>query len=279
MTVPLTAIMLSLDEAIHIRRAIDSVHRAGGRVFLVDSGSRDDTVAIAESLGAVVANRPWTTYAAQFAWAMQACPLDSPWVCRLDCDEYFTPELAAELRERLPHLDPGIAGLAAKRRLMFQGRWMRHGGLYPAWMVRVWRRGQARIEGVMDEHMIVGGGAIADLAHDFVDDNRKPLEAWLAKHWGYAAREAADVLAGDRGEPAGLEPRARAVRRRKHDLYYRLPPVSRAYAFWLYRYLLRGGFRDGREGWLFHLLQGLWYRTLVDVRIAQEAGHADLEEC
>lgn len=267
MTVSLTAIMLSRDEAIHIRRAIESVQLAGGRVFLVDSGSRDDTVAIASAMGAEIAHRPWTNYAEQFAWAMQACPIDSDWYCRLDCDEYLTAELAAELQTRLPTLGPSVAGLAAKRRLVFQGRWMRHGGLYPAWMVRFWRRGRARIETVMDEHMIVDGGAIADLRHDFVDDNRKPLEAWAAKHLGYAAREAADVLAGDRGEPAGLEPRARAVRRRKHDLYYRLPPVSRAYAFWLYRYLLRGGFRDGPEGWLFHLLQGLWYRTLVDVRI------------
>ena len=267
----LTAIILSRDEAIHIRRAIDSVHDAGGQVFLVDSGSRDDTVAIARSLGAVVAHRPWTNYADQFAWAMGNCPIDSAWYCRLDSDEYLSPGLSAELRARLPGLDPGIAGLRAKRRLVFCGRWVRHGGIYPAWMVRFWRRGHGRIESVMDEHMIVSGGRIAALRHDFVDDNCKGMDAWIAKHLRYAVREAADALAGNRGEPEGLEAHARAVRWLKQGVYYRLPPVTRAYAFFLYRYVVRLGVLDGREGYLFHILQGLWYRLMVDIRIAESA--------
>lgn len=267
--VSLTAIVLCRDEAIHIGRAIDSVHRVGGRVFLVDSGSRDDTVAIADGLGAIIAHRPWTTYAEQFQWAMDHCPVDSAWVCRLDADEYFTPALIAELRSVLPKLDPSIAGLTAKRRMMFRGRWMRHGGLYPTWMVRFWRQGQARIETIMDEHIIVHGGAVAALKNDFVDDNRKPLPEWIAKHLRYADREAANVRDNDHGDIAGLERRARRVRRWKVGIYYRLPPITRAYAYWFYRYILRLGLIDGQEAYQFHLLQGLWYRLMVDLHLLQ----------
>ena len=269
MSVSLTAILLSRDEARHVGRAIESVQAAGGQIFLVDSGSRDDTVAIAESRGAVVVHRPWTNYAEQFAWAMEHCPIDSDWYCRLDCDEYFMPELSAELRTTLPRLDGGVAGLRARRRLVFRGRWIRHGGIYPAWMVRFWRKGHGRIESVMDEHMIVSAGMVGTLKHDFVDDNCNGMEAWIAKHRRYAAREAADALAGNHGEPNALDAHARAIRRLKHGLYYRLPPLSRAYAYFLYRYFVRLGALDGGEGYLFHLLQGLWYRLMVDIHIAE----------
>lgn len=265
-----TAIIMSRNEALHIRRAITSVNEAGGRVFLVDSGSTDDTVSIASSLGATVVTRQWTDHSDQFSWAMSHCPIQSPWYCRLDSDEYFCEDLILELRDIFLRMPSSIAGLSVKRRVHFLGRWIRHGGVYPQWTVRFWREGHASIEQVMDEHLLITGGSVMDLCGDIVDENIKGLRFWTSKHLDYAAREASGAVAQNFGDLDRLDKRAKAVRRKKKGMYYRLPPFWRVVAYWGYRYILRLGFLDGWQGFVYHLLQALWYRTMVDVIIVSK---------
>jgi glycosyltransferase involved in cell wall biosynthesis len=268
---PLTAIILTRDEALHLPRALQSLQGVATEVIVVDSGSTDATCQIARDAGANLWQNPWTNYAQQFNWALDRLGTGDGWVLRLDADEYVTPELAAQIRAGLPD----VAGVTLGRLMYFQGKPVRHGGLFPTRMLRLFRRGQGRVEARwMDEHITVTG-PVAHLTGRIIDDNRKPLDWWIAKHNAYASREVVDILnhrhhflpqdtiaALGAGQAAGK-------RWIKEKIYARLPGGARAAAYFLYRYILRLGFLDGAEARAFHVLQGFWYRYLVDAKLAE----------
>lgn len=266
----LTVIILTRDEAKHIARAIKSVGDVAQRIVVVDSGSTDATVRIARSLGAEVLHNPWTNHAAQFNWALDQIADSRGWVLRLDADEVITTELAAEIAAGLPDVDGCYVG----RGIKFMGQLVRHGGVFPVSTLRLFRIGRGRCEARwMDEHIVVDGPT-AYLRGRIIDDNRNPLDWWVAKHTGYASREAVDVLSREYGlmpAPHDLPGHGRAAVKRwvKLHLYARLPAGLRAGVYFAYRYVLRGGFRDGPRARAFHVLQGFWYRYLVDVKLAE----------
>ncbi|EQD31763.1 spsA-like protein, partial [mine drainage metagenome] len=127
----LTVIVLTRDEACHLFRLINSFEKVSCRIVIVDSGSTDGTPELARSLGAEVISHPFENHAAQFNWALDHIPIDSPWTMRMDADEYLTPELADELSQILPTALTRIGGFEIRRRIFFWGRWIRHGGYYP----------------------------------------------------------------------------------------------------------------------------------------------------
>jgi glycosyltransferase involved in cell wall biosynthesis len=276
----LTAVILTRDEALHIGRAIASLQPVAGAVLVVDSGSADATREIARQAGAQVLEHPWTNYATQFNWALDQLPPGTGWVLRLDADEVVTPDLAREIAARLPGIGADVAGITVGRRMTFMGRPVRFGGLFPIRVLRLFRHGRGRCENRwMDEHVLVEGPVEA-LQGEILDDNRKPLTWWIDKHNHYASREAVDLLNLEhRFMPhetvASLRDGRQAGVKRwiKERLYARLPGGLRALVYFLYRYLLRGGFRDGREGVAFHVLQGFWYRFLVDAKLHEVRRH------
>jgi glycosyltransferase involved in cell wall biosynthesis len=272
----LTVVILTKDEELHIERAIRSVWGIATRIFVADSGSTDRTVEIATGLGAEVRFNPWRNYATQFNWALGQLPADTEWVLRLDADEYVTDALNKEIGTRLPGFGPEVAGVNVGRRMMFLGRPIRHGGLFPIRVLRLFRHGRGHCENRwMDEHITVTG-EVANLTGEIIDDNHNSLTWWTAKHNSYASREVIDLL--------NLETRffeqetvaqlrgggeAGAKRWLKEKVYARLPGGGRAFAYFLYRYFVRLGFLDGAEGLAFHFLQGFWYRFLVDAKLLE----------
>ncbi|NEQ52811.1 MAG: glycosyltransferase family 2 protein, partial [Leptolyngbya sp. SIO3F4] len=197
----------------------------------------------------------------------------SPWIMRLDADERLTPELAEELIEVLPKASKDITGYQVKRRVFFMGRWIRYGGYYPTWLMRIWRTGYGTCEQrLMDEHIVLSEGRIANLEYDIIDDNQKCLSFWIDKHNRYADREVQDILAARnkvQGDGLAVKQFSQAKQRRwiKTNLYSRFPLFSRAFIYWLLRYTIGLGFLDGVEGLVFHFLQGFWYRFLVDAKL------------
>ncbi|MBU1041672.1 MAG: glycosyltransferase family 2 protein [Proteobacteria bacterium] len=265
----LSVVILTHNEAANLPVCLKSLAGLGAAIFVVDSGSTDDTVEIARQAGCAVLEHPFENYARQLNWALDSLPLDTPFVMRLDADESLTPELAQELATRLPTLPDQIGGLMLKRRVYFWGRFIRHGGYYPTWLLRIWRRGQARCEERwMDEHMVLVSGELGRLQHDIIDENHKGLSFWTDKHNRYADREVLDMLAlarpGAEDIPAGQAGRRRWA---KVNLYAKSPPFLRALLYFLYRYVARLGFLDGVPGLVFHFLQGFWYRFLVDAKL------------
>jgi len=197
----LTVVLLSHNEEIHIERCIRSLQKVASKIFIVDSFSNDRTVEIAESLGAVVAQRKWKNYADQFQWGLDHCAEycgESEWVMRWDADEYFESELIDEINERLPQLEDDMTGVYLRRQVKFMGRMIKHGDFAPHILLRIWRAGKGRIEQRwMDEHIVLPPDSKTVMfENDMVDDNLKGITFWVNKHNSYASREAVDILNG-----------------------------------------------------------------------------------
>ncbi|MDB5653469.1 MAG: putative Glycosyl transferase, group 2 family protein [Tardiphaga sp.] len=274
----LAIIILTHNEALHLERALGYVSGIANEICVVDSFSTDSTLDIARSHGAVVLQNPFVNQAKQFQWALDNAPITSDWIMRLDADEIIEPDLAAEIAARLPSLPADVVGINLKRKHIFMGRWIRHGGRYPLLLLRIWRRGYGHIEDRwMDEHMIVHGGRTVTFDGGFADHNLNDLTFFTDKHNKYATREAIEVLnqrlhfmPQDRAlSGAGSSRQAARKRAVKEQLYNRIPFLLSALGYFLFRYLLQLGFLDGKEGLIYHVLQGFWYRFLVAAKIEE----------
>ncbi len=277
MKTDLSVIVLTFNEEIHIERCLRSVLSLSHDVFVLDSFSTDNTVDLAENLGAVVFQNKWeNNYARQFNWALQNLPIKTQWVLRLDADEYLTAELVEEIQLKLSGLPADVSGIVLPLKRVFLGREMRY-GVGRVKLMRLFKFGKALCEQrLMDEHIQLLEGRAVEFENEFADHNLNDLSWWTQKHVGYALREALDLLdmeyglfnhekheATRKGELTGQA----AQKRAKKIKYMRLPLFWRSALYFFVRYVVRGGFLDGREGFLWHFLQGWWYRTLVDAKI------------
>ena len=288
MPIDLTVIILTHNESMHIGRALESVKTIASEIYVIDSGSMDDTVQIAEANGAKVLHHPFVNQAQQFQWALDNVAITTKWVMRLDADEVIESDLSREIAQKLPVLLDDVAGVNLDRKHIFMDRWVRHGGRYPLRLLRIWRHGQGRIEQRwMDEHMIVWGGRTVTFQGGFADWNLNNLTFFTDKHNKYATREALDVL----NQRLSLFPldealnahsaswQASAKRWAKQRVYNRLPFTVSSTLYFLWRYVFQLGFLDGRSGLVYHFLQGYWYRFLVGVKLMElERAIAHLED-
>ena len=267
----LTVIILTKNEEKNIEKCIRSLKDLPKRIVLIDSYSTDTTAALARSLGAEVVEHPFKSHADQFNWALDNVNLNTEWIMRLDADEELLPELVAELEERLPKLPEIVNGMILRRRVYFLGRWLKHGGKYPELLLRVFRRGHGRSEmRQMDEHLVILDGETVYSKYDFLDNNQKSLEWWIAKHNWYSNKEVLDCLDGESDvsvQEGSSSKQARTKRAIKKHGYYKLPRFFRAHLYFIYRYYFRLGFLDGKEGKIYTFLQAYWYRFLVDAKL------------
>lgn len=273
-----TVVILTFNEAQNLPHALASVQRLAKEVFIVDSGSTDQTVEIAQQYGAQVVFHSFTNQAEQFNWALDNLPIQSDWILRLDADEYLSSELQDEIQEILPTLPSKVTGVYLKRRLIFLGRWIRHGAYYPVWLLRIFRSGKAKSElAEMDEHIVLLAGDSIKLKNDFSDHNRKGLSAWTLKHENYAARQARthsrlqQQVDYDGVKPSLFGNQAERKRWLKRNLYGRIPLFARAILYFIYRYFLRLGFLDGVPGLIFHFLHAGWYYFYVDAKVYESS--------
>ena len=271
----ITTIILTYNEELHIRRCLENVCPFSEKVYVVDSFSTDRTCEICADFPEVeVVMHEWPgNQALQYNWALDNLPIATEWTMRIDADEYYLPELVEEMRRKLPSLPADVTGIEFKRRLIFMGRWMKH-GIYPVVMLRMCRTGKGRYEErLMDEHYTLSEGRSIVMENDICDHSLINVSDYCRKHLGYAQREAAEVLCekyGIRTEcfDGGLGAQAEGKRKIKR-WYNRLPLFWRSAAYLCYRYILKGGFLDGKEGFLFAFIQGWWYRTMVDAKVLE----------
>jgi glycosyltransferase involved in cell wall biosynthesis len=273
--VDLTVIILTYNEEIHIERCIRSLESIVKKIFIVDSFSTDKTVGIAESLGAIVKQRKWKNYADQFQWGLDNCGTGTEWVMRMDADEYLEPDLQNEIIETLPTLSE-VSGIYLKRKHIFEGKFIRYGDRYPLVLLRIWRNGKGRIEQRwMDEHIVLPQDSkTITLNHNIVDENIKGITFFVEKHNSYATREAIDLLNNryplfdkDIAIMRASSTQAKIKRIVKDKIYFNLPIGFRPAIYFFYRYIIRLGFLDGKKGFIYHFLQGFWYRLLVDIKV------------
>jgi hypothetical protein len=195
---------------------------------------------------------------------------------KMDADEYVLPELAIEIEEKIDSLNHDVSGIHIKRRVYFMDKWIKHGSYYPIWLLRIWRYKKGQMEQRwMDEHIKLSEGKSIQFENDLVDDNKNNLTWWTEKHNNYATREAVDILnilygfiQYDEVEPKLLGSQDQRKRWLKIR-YASLPLFVRPFLYFTWRYFFKLGFLDGKQGLVWHFLQGFWYRFLVDAKIYQ----------
>lgn len=272
----LTVLIITKNEENNIEKCINSIRNIAKRIVIVDSGSTDKTKEKAESLGANVYFHEFENHAAQLNWGLENTDISTQWVMRMDADEELTKELTDEINKTLPMLDENITGVFLRRRVYFMGRWIRHGGIYPTMILRIFRTGKAFCEQtLMDEHFVLKEGKHTEFKNDFIDNNTKSLTWWINKHNWYSDKEMEDFLerkaqlTDNEVKPKLFGTQVERKRWFKYMFYYKTPLMRRAHWYFIYRYFIKLGFLDGKEGLIFHFLQGYWYRFLVDAKICE----------
>jgi|SRR5579883_530374 len=268
--VDLLVIVLTYNEEVNLPDCLASLGGLNCAVWVVDSGSTDRTIEIARNHGAEVASHPFENYAAQRNWALDHLPVQADWVLNLDADERLTPELVTEIKELLKHVPPDTGGFMLRKRTVFMGRWIRHGGHYPSYHLRLFRAGRGRCEDRLYDQHFLAEGRIERLTKDYIDVIGSNISSWSIRHVKWAGMEAREILAS-RGGVGQVTPSffGNPIQRRRwwRSTYSAWPLFARAFFYWLYRYFLKLGFLDGVEGLVFHFLQGFWFRFLVDAMI------------
>jgi glycosyltransferase involved in cell wall biosynthesis len=269
----LTTIILTFNEEIHIERAINSVQCFSDRIIVVDSGSTDRTVELAKALGAEIKLNPFVTQAKQFNWALNQLSEDTEWIFRLDADEVVSPLLSKSIKSFLENEGHDYYGAVVNRRMTFLKKRIQYGGLFPVGVLRLFRYGYGKSEDRwMDEHIIVNG-TVVNLEGELIDNNLNSLKWWIEKHNNYSSREVVAMLVEDfdltyhADKNEFMAKQAKAKRKIKENIYYRIPVGLRAFIYFIYRFVIRLGFMDGSKGIAFHILQGFWYRYLVDLKL------------
>lgn len=264
-------VILTFNEGVNLPHAIASVRDWADAIWVVDSGSTDDTRRVAEEGGANFIHRPWLGYAQQKNWALDNIPFEAGWVFILDADEAATPELRDEMLAvaSRPADEVPIAGYYVNRLFYFLGKPIRHCGYYPSFNLRFFKRGRARYEErEVHEHMLVDGPT-GQLKHYMLHQDRRGLEHLIAKHNRYSTLEARELLrertiGGHSDVP--LE-RGIAVRRWLKRNVLPLLPFSGVFRF-VYMYFFRLGVLDGLTGLRFCILLAI-YDLLISLKLAE----------
>jgi glycosyltransferase involved in cell wall biosynthesis len=267
---PLSVLVPTLDEELNLPEWLDSVAWAD-EVFVVDSFSRDRTLAIARARGAEVVQHQFESYSRQKNWALDALPFRNEWVLIVDADERVTPELRCEI-ERILGSSP-YDGYYLNRRFIFLGTWIRHAGWYPSWNLRLFRHALGRYDDrEVHEHLVLNG-RVGYLQNDLLHHDQRGLEAFIARHNRYSTLEAAARFkvargAADRARlPVSLL--ASPVQRKRYLRERIWPSVpAKPLMLFVYMYIVRRGFLDGRAGLalcVFHAFQ----EYMVGVKLSE----------
>ena len=240
-------------------------------VVVFDSHSTDRTAEIARAAGAAVVVREFDSFARHKNWALENIAFRHRWLLLLDADERVTPALAAEIRDAAARTD-GPVGYYLARKLLFCGKWIRHGGVWPDYNLRLLQRGRGRYEDrLVHEHVILDGPA-GYLKSPLLHEDDKGLERYLDRHNHYTSLEAVEVLraarasGGTRLEGDLANPGPQRRRALKLFAYRRLP--CRALFYFLYMYVLKAGFLDGRIGLRYCLIK-TFFEYMIDLKASE----------
>ncbi len=262
--VPVSVLIPGKNEENNLPACLESLKPAD-EIFLVDSQSSDRSQQIAESYGAKVVqfyfNDSWPK---KKNWSLENLPFRNEWVLIVDCDERITPELWQEIAQAIQN--PEYSGYYLNRKVFFLGKWIRHGGKYPDWNLRLFKHKQGRYENLgtedvrntgdneIHEHVVLSG-KVGYLKNDMIHEDFRDIYQWLERHNRYSNWEAKvyyNMLYGKaQDESIGANLFGNAVQRKRFlkKLWVRLPckPTLRFILF----YFIQLGFLDGKAGYIY----------------------------
>ncbi|MBB3057115.1 exosortase Y [Mucilaginibacter gotjawali] len=271
-----TFIIITFNEEVHLPRLLQSVKDLDAAVFVLDSGSTDNTVSIAEEFGAKILQNPFVNHPAQWDFALKNFPVQTPWGICLDADQIVTPELKKRLEVFRDEDFAGVNGIYFNRKNFFKGRWIKHGGYSPIYLLKMFRFGigYSDLNENMDHRIIVPGKTIIWKDGYILEENLKEnkISFWIAKHNRYS-----DLVAHEEVERM-MQIRSQTIKPHfwgspdertawLKQLWWQLPRYVRPMLYFLYRMFFQLGILDGRTGVIFHFLQAFWFRLVVDIKI------------
>lgn len=273
---PVTAIIMTFNETRNLRACLESVKDYIDDIIIVDSFSTDDTEQIAKEYTNKFYQNKWINYSKQYLWGIANTDIKNEWVIRLDADERWTEKGFEELKTIIE--ENKADGIYVKMKIFFMGRFIKHGAFYPNYFLRVYKKSKGAMEDRwMDEHIKVNGIVV----HSNIDviesnyDRQENISLWTNKHNGYSTREAVEFLIAKHNIHS-IDTVAnfwgnKTERKRwlKENLYFKVPLFLRPLMYFVYRYIFKLGFLDGKEGFIFHTLHAFWYRFLVDTKVYQ----------
>ncbi|HVR07559.1 MAG TPA: glycosyltransferase family 2 protein [Thermoanaerobaculia bacterium] len=277
--IPLSVLVVTRNEELNIERCLASVHGFADQVFVIDSQSDDRTRELARPYADEVHELPYDHTRIIpwiFQWGLDHLPIRNDWVLILEADQAVPPALRAEIAALLARPEIVEDGFYIRRRQIFRGTWIRHGGYGGKHLLKLFRRGRGQLDPVEQDTRVYVRGRVGRLASPLDEWNKKEdaILFYLGKHLRYAEAFAREELARRReGLAWKLTPRLFGTPDQRtlwlKSRYYRLPLYLRPALYFGWRYLFLLGFLDGRNGFVFHFLQAFWFRLVVDVRLEE----------
>jgi len=274
MDYPFTFIILTYNEERNIEDCLDSIKEFEASVFVVDSFSTDNTLEILKRKKVHFCQHHFYNYSRQRNWAQENNPFSTEWVFHLDAGERLTIELVNWLRTSFNQLKNKYDGFMFSRKTIFFGKWIKYGGHYPNYHLRLFKRGSGRCENKLYDQHFVSDGLLLKVKSgiDIIDTVTDNLRDFTISHSKWAVFEAYERLTHKSTGEIEASFFGNPIQRRrwlKNNVFQKFPTFSRSFIYFFYRYFFRLGFLDGRRGLIFHLLQGFWFRFLVDAQILE----------
>lgn len=273
--IPVSVIVLTHNEEKNIKACLDSISELVDEIFIVDSGSTDQTLSIVEGYTKNIYHHPFENYSLQRNWAQEHLPIKTEWIFHVDADERCSPGLADALQDFFADdsRTTEFSGLLVRRKIIFLGRHIKYGGIYPTYHCRLYKKLLGRCEDrAYDQHFVVEG-SLDTIPADLIEVTATSLESWTARHNRWAQMEAEYLLekemitSENNIEPALLGSPIQRRRWLRVSILERTPLFLRSFLYFFYRYIFRAGFLDGKEGLIYHVLHGFWFRFYVEACI------------
>lgn len=265
-----TAIIMTKNEEKNIVDCLKSMKGFAKRCVVIDCGSTDHTVELAKRYGADVYFHEFEYYARQFNWGIENCDIDTEWIIRLDADERFPAALNKEIEKIIAtHNGKPMNGITIEADLFFLNKCMKH-GIRNKRKMMMFKKKYGRIEDRRrDAHSVISKGYSVSTKHRFIHYDFKNIDSYIKKYNWYATREMQDYIDFINGGNTNIktDKAILAQRKKKFGIYYKVPKFFRCWAWFIYNYIFRGGFLDGKEGLVFCFLECYWYRFIVDAKI------------
>jgi len=265
----ISVIILTFNSEETIAATLQSACRVSDDIHIVDSFSTDKTLEIARRYGANIVQHEFVHYGAQRNWAIDTLPLKYDWQLHLDADERLSDGLVSELNSLKSSSPDNVDGYYIPRLVHFLDRPIRHGGMFPIWHMRLFRNGVGRCENRRYDQAFYVNGATSCLTQPMIDDHRMSLTEWISRHNRWADAEVDELMKPGIGHVITGQIHGNPVEKKRalRGFYYLMPLLIRPFLLFLYRYVFRLGFLDGREGLIFFVLQTFWFRFLVDAKL------------
>jgi len=271
-------IILTLNEELHLSRLLNSISSLNASTYVLDSGSTDKTLEICSCYKVEVKIHVFENHPKQWDIALNSFNITTPWIIGLDADQVVSPELLSLLKQFKNEDYTDTDGIYFNRKNYFKGTWIKHGGYYPKYLLKMFRNnvGYSDLSEKMDHRFQVSGKTVIWKTGYLIEENLKEnnIRFWIEKHNKYSDLLAEEeVLRMNRQLQQSVKTNLLGPPNERNAFFKRIwwamPLYFRPLLYLVYRLVFRLGVLDGKTGIIYHFLQGFWFRLIVDVKIEE----------